>query len=75
MVCLCFWKAEVLLFEIIGQCSDVMKSKMAEHGKFESRNLLRCLVKFVTKALFLEQLSINSRQQPRFPLNNEQSLN
>ena len=37
------------------QRSDVTKSKMAARGKFKSH--------------YLEQLSINSRQQPRFPLN------
>ena len=39
--CLCCWKAEVLLFETIGQRSDVMKSKMAVRGKFKTRNLFR----------------------------------
>ena len=38
--CLYCRKAEVLLFETIGQGSDVMKSKMAVHGKFKSRNLI-----------------------------------
>ena len=33
--CLYCWKAEVLLFETIGQRSGVMKSKMAAHGKFK----------------------------------------
>ena len=41
--CLYCWKAEVLLFETIRQRSDVMKSKMAAHGKFKSRNLF-CLL-------------------------------
>ena len=55
--CLYCWTAEVLLFETIGQCSDIMKSKMAARGKFKTRNLFRlllllmlrfpCLVKFV----------------------------
>ena len=56
--CLYCWIAEVLLFETIGQRSDVMKSKMAVRGKLKSRNLFRllfllnvtlipCLVKFV----------------------------
>ena len=31
-------KAEVLLFETIGQCSDFIKSKMAAHGKIKSDN-------------------------------------
>ena len=31
-------KAELLLFETIGQCSDIMKSKMAARGKFKSDN-------------------------------------
>ena len=35
------WKAEVLLFETIGQRSDVMKSKMAARRKFKTRNLFR----------------------------------
>ena len=38
------WKAEVLLFEAIGQRSDVMKSKMAACGKFKSRNLFHLLL-------------------------------
>ena len=42
--CLYCWKAEILLFETIGQCSDVMKSKMAARGKFKSRNLFRLLL-------------------------------
>ena len=42
--CLCCWKAEVLLFETIGQRSDVMKSKMAGRGKFKTRNLFRLLL-------------------------------
>ena len=42
------WKAEVLLFETIGQRSDVMKSKMAARGKFKSRNLFRLLLLNVT---------------------------
>ena len=42
--CLYCWKAEVLLFETIGQRSDVMKSKMAAHGKFKTRNLFRLLL-------------------------------
>ena len=42
--CLYCWKAEVLLFETIGQCSDVMKSKMAARGKFKSRNLFHLLL-------------------------------
>ena len=37
------WKAEVLLFETIGQRSDIMKSKMAAYGKFKTRNLF-CLI-------------------------------
>ena len=46
--CLYCWKAEVLLFETIGQRSDVMKSKMAAHGKFKSQNLFRLLLLNVT---------------------------
>ena len=42
--CLYCWKAEVLLFETIGQCSDVIKSKMAAHGKFKRRNLFSLLL-------------------------------
>ena len=42
--CLYCWKAEVLLFETIGQRSDVMKSKMAAHGKFKTRNIFRLLL-------------------------------
>ena len=42
--CLYCWKAEVLLFETIGQHSDVMKSKMAARGKFKTRNLFRLLL-------------------------------
>ena len=42
--CLYCWKAEVLLFETIGQRSDVMKSKMVAHGKFKTRNLFRLLL-------------------------------
>ena len=42
--CLYCWKAEVLLFETIGQRSDVMKSKMATHGKFKTQNLFRLLL-------------------------------
>ena len=38
------WKAEVLLFETIGQRSDVMKSKMAARGKFKSRNVFPLLL-------------------------------
>ena len=34
--CLYCWKAEVFLFETIGQRSDVMKSKMAGRGKFKT---------------------------------------
>ena len=41
--CLYCWKAEVILFETIRQCSDVMKSKMAACGKFKTRNLF-CLL-------------------------------
>ena len=41
--CLYCWKAEVLLFETIGQRSDVMKSKMPTCGKFKTRNLF-CLL-------------------------------
>ena len=75
--CLYCWKAEVLLFETIGQCSDVMKSKIAAHGKSKSRNLFRLLLLLnITFPLsskicnYLEQLSVNSHQQPRFPLMN-----
>ena len=46
--CLHCWKAEVLLFETIGQRSDVMKSKMAARGKFKTRNLFRLLLLNVT---------------------------
>ena len=56
-----------------------MKSKMVARGKFKSRNLFRLLLLLnVTFPLsskicnfrdYLEQLSVNSRQQPRFPLN------
>ena len=42
--CLYCRKAEVLLFETIGQRSDVMKSKMAVHGKFKTLNLFRLLL-------------------------------
>ena len=42
--CLYCWKAEVLLFETIGQRSDVMKSKMATDGKFKTQNLFRLLL-------------------------------
>ena len=42
--CLYCWKADVLLYETIGQCSDVMKSKMAAHGKFKTRNIFRLLL-------------------------------
>ena len=42
--CLYCWAAEVLLFETIGQRSDVMKSKMAARGKFKTRNLFRLLL-------------------------------
>ena len=42
--CLYCWKAEVLLFETMGQRSDVMKSKMAARGKFKTRNLFRLLL-------------------------------
>ena len=42
--CLYCWTAEVLLFETIGQRSDVMKSKMAVHEKFKTRNLFRLLL-------------------------------
>ena len=42
--CLYCWKAEALLFETIGQRSDVMKSKMAARGKFKTRNLFRLLL-------------------------------
>ena len=42
--CLYCWKAEVLLFETLGQRSDVMKSKMAAREKFKSRNLFRLLL-------------------------------
>ena len=54
-------KAELLLFEKIGQCSDFMKSNMAAHGKFKSPDwfiiIINCyislsLVKFVILALF-----------------------
>ena len=38
------WKAEVLLFETIGQRNDVMKSKKAARGKFKSRNLFLLLL-------------------------------
>ena len=34
--CLYCWKAEVLLFETIGQRSDIKKFKMATRGKFKS---------------------------------------
>ena len=44
--CLYCWKPEVLLFETIGQRSDVMKSKMAASGIFKSRNLF-CLLLFL----------------------------
>ena len=42
--CLYCWKADVLLFETIGQRSDVMKSKMAARRKFKTRNLFRLLL-------------------------------
>ena len=42
--CLYCWKAEDLLFETIGQRSDVIKSKMAARGKFKTRNLFRLLL-------------------------------
>ena len=32
------------MFETIGQRSDVMKSKMAARGKFQTRNLFRLLL-------------------------------
>ena len=47
LCCLYCWKAEVLLFETMGQRSDVMKSKMAAHGKFKSRNLFRLLLLYL----------------------------
>ena len=31
-------KAVLLLFETIGQCSDIMESKMVARGKFKSSN-------------------------------------
>ena len=42
--CFYCWKTEILLFETIGQHSDVMESKMAARGKFKSRNLFRSLL-------------------------------
>ena len=42
--CLYCWKADVLLFETIGQRSDIMKSKMAARGKFKTRNIFRLLL-------------------------------
>ena len=42
--CLCCSKAEALLFETIGQRSDIMKSKMVAHKKFKSQNLFRLLL-------------------------------
>ena len=44
LCCLYCWKAEVLLFETIGQCIDVMKSKKAARGKFKTQNLFRLLL-------------------------------
>ena len=43
--CLYCWKAEVLLFETIGQRSDGndVNFKMAVHGKFKTRILFRLL--------------------------------
>ena len=41
--CLCCWKAEVLSFETIGQCSDVIKSKMAAREKLKGENPLHLL--------------------------------
>ena len=35
---------EVLLFEIIGQRFDVIKSEMAASGKFKSRNLFQFII-------------------------------
>ena len=34
--CLCCWKVEFLLFETIGQCSDVIKSRMAARKKLKA---------------------------------------
>ena len=42
--CLYCSKAEALLFATIGQRSDIMKSKMAVHKKFKSRNLFHLLL-------------------------------
>ena len=42
--CLYCWTAELLLFETIRQCSDVMKSKMAARGKFKTQNLFHLLL-------------------------------
>ena len=42
--CLYCWKAEVLLFETIGHHSDILKSKMAVHGKFKTQNLFQLLL-------------------------------
>ena len=50
--CLYCWKAEVLLFETIGQRSDVMKSKMAAQGKIKSRNLFRLLLLLLLNVMF-----------------------
>ena len=55
---LCCWKAEVLLFETIGQRSDVMKSKMAARGKFKSRNLF-CVLLLLNVALPLSNKICN----------------
>ena len=53
--CLCYWKADVLVFETIGQGSDVIKSKMAAREKLKaiivSLYLLRSLSEAAT--LFL----------------------
>ena len=46
------WKAEVLLFETIGQRNDVMKSKKAARGKFKSRNLFLFLLLLLLNVTF-----------------------
>ena len=42
--CLYCRKAEVLLFETIGQSSNIMKSKMAVRGKFKNQNIFHLVL-------------------------------
>ena len=59
--CLCYWKTDVLVFETIGQGSDVIKSKMAAREKLKAIIVSICLLRSLSEAA---TLFLNDRVGP-----------